>query len=71
MVVLYTIDCPKCKVLENKLNAKGIEYEMCKDKNEMMRLGISVCPVLSVDDKLLDFHDGNKWINEQEGNALV
>ena len=27
MVKLYTIDCPKCKVLEMKLDQKNIEYE--------------------------------------------
>ena len=64
MSILQTIDCPKCKVLKNKLNAKGIRYEMCKDRDEMLRLGISACPVLSVDNELLDFAHANNWINQ-------
>ena len=27
MIVLYTVDCPKCKVLEKKLESNGIEFE--------------------------------------------
>ena len=37
---------------------------MCKDRDEMLRLGISVCPVLSVDNELLDFSHANNWINQ-------
>ena len=63
-VVLYTIDCPKCKVLETKLNSKNIPYEVFKDKDKMIEKGLSTMPVLEVDDQLLDFGQAIKWINE-------
>lgn len=31
-VILYTIDCPKCLILEKKLAEKGIEFKTVKDK---------------------------------------
>lgn len=64
MVKLYTIDCPKCKILESKLNSKNISYEVFKDKDKMIEKGLSTMPVLEVDGELLDFGRAVKWINE-------
>lgn len=63
MVKLYTIDCPKCKVLEKKLDAKGIIYEITKDKEEMAAKKIYDLPVLEVDNKILNFNEAVNWIN--------
>jgi glutaredoxin len=63
-IVLYTIDCPKCKILESKLNLKNISYEVFKDKDKMIEKGLSTMPVLEVDGQLLDFGKAIKWINE-------
>jgi len=63
-IILYTIDCPKCKVLETKLKSKNIPYEVFKDKDKMIEKGLSTMPVLEVDGQLLDFGQAVKWINE-------
>lgn len=63
-VILYSTDCPRCKVLENKLDEKNIEYELCKDVGEMRRLKFLDAPKLSVDGELMDFSEGVKWVNE-------
>ena len=63
MVKLYTIDCPKCKVLEKKLDAKGITYEITKDKEEMAAKKMYDLPVLEVDNKILNFNEAVNWIN--------
>ena len=39
-IVLYTTHCPKCKVLEQKLKDKKVEYCICEDIDKMARLGI-------------------------------
>lgn len=64
MITLYTIDCPKCKVLETKLNVKNIEYKTVKDVAVMKELGITTLPVLGVENDLLSFADAVKFINE-------
>jgi len=64
MITLYTIDCPKCKVLELKLNAKNIDYKTVKDVTVMKELGIMSLPVLGVENDLLSFTDAVKFINE-------
>ena len=62
-VVLYSIGCPKCSVLKKKLEANEIEYQESNDVDEMLGLGISQVPVLSVDGELLSFVEANEWIN--------
>lgn len=67
-IKLYTTHCPKCKILEKKLNAKNIPYEIIEDLNIMLEKGMKSAPYLEVDGVLYDFVDGNKWINEFKGN---
>ena len=62
--ILYTQGCPKCKVLEMKLKQKNIEYETISDIEIMKNKGISSLPVLEVDDKLYNFTDAVKYVNE-------
>lgn len=64
-LILYSTNCPRCKVLEAKLNSKGIDFEIVTDINEMERLGIQTAPVLEVAGEMMDFGRANKWVNEQ------
>lgn len=68
MIILYTTHCPRCKVLETKLNEKKLSYTVVDNVDEMTGMGIMSVPMLKVDDNLLSFVDANKWINEQEAN---
>lgn len=63
MIKMYSTHCPKCKILETKLNQKNIEYEECNDVDEMLSKGIETVPVLEVDGQLLDFGNAVKWVN--------
>lgn len=64
-ITLYSTGCPKCKVLKKKLEEKGIKYTENNSVDEMLSLGISQVPVLSVNNKLLDFSTANDWVNQQ------
>ena len=66
-VTLYTTHCPKCKVLEKKLNSKNINYNEVTDTNIMIAKGFTSTPMLEVDGTIMDFEEANKWVNEQEG----
>ena len=65
-VILYSTGCPKCEVLEKKLNNAGITYDKCNDIDVMTKLGIQRVPVLSVDEKLYEFSEANIWINSYD-----
>ena len=64
-IILYTINCPKCMVLEKKLQLANIKYSVIKDLNEMESLKITALPVLSVNGKLLEFKDAVDFINSR------
>lgn len=66
MITLFSTKCPKCLVLEAKLNQKQIEYEEINDVDEIIKLGYKSAPLLKVDDKIMLFKEALDWVNEQE-----
>ena len=64
MVIFYTTHCTKCRILEQKLNAKNIEYSEFTDVDKMIEMGFSMMPMLEVYGVIMDFATANKWINE-------
>jgi glutaredoxin-related protein len=64
-IVLYSTECPKCKVLEQKLDTYNIDYSLETDTNKMTELGFTKAPMLKVGDTILDFYHANQWINEE------
>lgn len=64
-IILYSTGCPKCKVLETKLNSKNIKYNLIDDEGLMVEKGFMSAPMLEVDGKIMNFVDANNWINEQ------
>ena len=66
MNILYSTGCPKCKVLETKLNNKNVSYNVVTDVNEMLNKGIKSAPVLEVDGNVMDFASAVKWVNQIE-----
>lgn len=63
-ITLYSTMCPKCNILQKKLNAKNIKYEEINDIDAMINKGYLSAPVLEV---AMDFETANKWVNAQEG----
>lgn len=65
-VILYTIHCPNCKVLELLLKKAGINYIEVTDIDVMKERGIKSVPVLSVDGKLMTFSEAKAWVNKRK-----
>lgn len=65
MIIFYTTDCPKCKILKTKMDAISLEYNVCNDVNKMLQLGMQSAPALQIDDgTILDFGQSIKWLKE-------
>ena len=64
-VKLYSTNCPKCKVLETKLERKNIPYSIVTDVNLMIEKGFKQAPILEVDGEFKDFKEANTWVEEQ------
>ena len=62
-VVLYSTHCPKCKVLEKKLNQKQINYEKITDIKTMEEKGFLSVPILEVDGERMDFKAAFRYID--------
>ena len=66
-ITLYTIGCPKCKVLEMKLKQKKVEYETIEDMEVMKEKGFMSLPILEVDGNAYNFSEAVKFLNSIEG----
>lgn len=66
-VVLYTIECPKCVILEKKLEAKNIKFLRVSDEETIRAKGFgdSSFPILEVDGVVMGYKTAIQWANNQ------
>lgn len=64
MATLYSTGCPRCSVLEKKLEQKGVDYNKVTDVKLMLELGIKSAPVLEVNGERMDFSKAIAWVNK-------
>lgn len=62
-IILYSNNCPRCKILKKKLDDNKINYEVVDNVDIMIDKGLSTVPVLEVNNKMLDFKDAVEWVN--------
>ena len=67
-IILYSTGCPRCKILEKKLDEKKIAYTKVTDTETMSGLGISKVPMLSVNGTMYGYLDAVKMVNEHGGD---
>ena len=65
-VILYSTNCPRCKILKSKLDKKGITYSVVDDVDKMLSMGMVVVPVLEVDGVRMNFKEAINWINNDK-----
>ncbi len=63
MIKLLTTHCPRCTVLQKKLDAKNINYIEITDVEEIQSYGVDAVPALIVDKVIMDFPAAVQWIN--------
>ena len=67
-VVLYTIGCKSCDILEKKLEAKNITFLRVSDKETLIAKGFgdSSFPLLEVDGVVMSYKTATEWVNNQQ-----
>ena len=66
MVKLFTTHCPKCRMLEKKMQQMGIEYTESENLDELVRAGYSSAPMIKTDDgKYLNFKEAWNWVSKK------
>lgn len=69
-IILYSTGCSACNNLKLMLKNAGIEYTENNNIEEMLALGITQVPVLSVDGELLSYNDAKTWVqSNNKGEA--
>lgn len=65
--ILYTTHCPKCRILQKKLNDKNVTFKSIEDVQEIQKVTNNV-PVLIIKDqtesKTLNYYDAIKFVNQ-------
>ena len=62
-VILYSTHCPRCLVLEEKLEDADVEFSIVEDENAIKDKGFLSAPILEVDGECMDFSKAIKWVN--------
>ena len=62
-IVLYSNNCPRCKVLKTKLEQNDINFEENNDVEFMTQKGFTTVPMLEVDGVVDNFKEAVEWIN--------
>ena len=66
MLILYSNNCPNCRLLKKMLDTKGVEYTENNSVDEMLALGLTNVPALKVGDNLLSFNEAVAYIQKME-----
>ena len=62
-ITLYSTHCPKCAIVEKKLNMAKVNYTICDDVEVMKNRGFMSAPIVEVDDKIYKFKEAIDWAN--------
>ena len=65
MITLYTINCPKCLILDKKLKQANIDFTICTDEDIIKNKGFELMPVLEVDGRAMGFKEAIDWVIER------
>lgn len=68
MIVAYSTNCPKCRILKKKLETSGLDYEFIEDEAEVMKVAqehnIMEAPFTIIDGEVFNFSQTLKKMQE-------
>ena len=64
-VILYSTGCPQCNILKEMLQKKNIIFQIEDNVEKMKELGFLSLPMLSVDDKILNFKEAFNFLKNE------
>ena len=74
-IILYSNDCPRCRVLKKKLTDKHVVFETQSDMTPVHEFGLTELPVLVIEDgedvSVMQFAEAVKWVNALPGEDNV
>ena len=71
MNILYTTPgCPKCRLVQMKLDEAGVDYAVETDVDKAIGLGIRSVPTLQVDGAFLSFPEILRYAQKGGGESV-
>lgn len=67
-IVLYTTNCPQCRMLEGALKNKGIAFSTVYGEEEILKRGYQSAPIMEVDGNIMSFAEAVRWVNSGGGS---
>ena len=64
-VILYSTECPQCNILKEMLQKKNIIFQIENNIEKMKELGFSSLPMLSIDNKILNFKEAFNFLKNE------
>lgn len=64
-VILYSTGCPQCNILKEMLQKKNIIFQIEDNIEKMKELGFSSLPMLSIDNKILNFKEAFNFLKNE------
>lgn len=64
LIILYSTGCPACNNLKLMLNKADILYTENNSIDDMLALGFTKIPILSVNGVNMEYNDAKKWVQE-------
>lgn len=64
-VILYSTGCPQCNILKEILQKKNIIFQIEDNVEKMKELGFSSLPMLSIDNKILNFKEAFNFLKNE------
>lgn len=64
-VILYSTGCPQCNILKEMLQKKNIIFQIENNVEKMKELGFSSLPMLSIDNKILNFKEAFNFLKNE------
>lgn len=66
MVILYSTNCPQCKMLERQLQNNNISFQIINNIDIMLQKGISSVPKLELEDgTILNTTEALQWAKKE------
>ena len=64
-VILYSTGCPQCNIFKEMLQKKNIIFQIEDNVEKMKELGFSSLPMLSIDNKILNFKEAFNFLKNE------
>lgn len=64
-ITLYSNGCPRCKILKQRLDEKGLKYEESDDTEFLQQYKILSFPALDIGGRVLKFYHAILWLKNQ------